>query len=88
MLQQRELAALEGVYVETSSVLSLAVLPRLVAAGAIDPDSTVVAVLTSTGLKHPEVTAEHLRPIPDCGDTLASALAVLDAEYGFTPARP
>ena len=80
---QRDLAALEGLYVETSSALSVAALPRLVAAGAVDPDSSVVAVLTSTGLKHPELTAEHLPPIPDCGDSLESALDVLQSSYGF-----
>ncbi len=63
LAMQRQPAALEaGVYVETSSVLSLAAPPSAWSRHAghvIDPDSTVVAELTSTGLKHPEVTAEH-----------------------------
>lgn len=84
MLQaQRDLAALEGIYVETSSALSVAVLPELVRRGAIDPGSTVVAVLTSHGLKDPDTTAEHLPPLPACGADLDSALGALRVAYGF-----
>ncbi|GAA4252978.1 threonine synthase [Dactylosporangium darangshiense] len=85
MLQaQRDLAALEGIYVETSSALSVATIPRLVETGAVDPAGTVVAVLTSTGLKHSELTAAHLPSIPECGADLDSALDVLHSSYGFT----
>jgi threonine synthase len=78
---QRDLAALEGLYVETSSALSVAIIPRLVAEGIIDPDSRVVAVLTSNGLKDSETTAAHLPPIPACGADLESALDVLRTVY-------
>ena len=61
---QKLLAADEGIYAEASSVLSLAVIRHLVEADAIDPDETVVAMLTSSGLKHPEMTAENLMEIP------------------------
>lgn len=80
---QRELGALEGIWVETSSALSVAVLPRLVEAGAIDPDSVVVAVLTSDGLKDPETTAAALPPIPTCSAEFGSALDALADTYGF-----
>jgi threonine synthase len=84
MLQaQRDLAALEGIYVETSSALSVAVLPKLLVANAIDPQSRVVAVLTSAGLKDPDTTAAGLPPIPNCGPDLDSALAVLADTYGY-----
>lgn len=83
---QRDLGALEGIWVETSSALSIAALPRLVADGAIDPDSVVVAVLTSHGLKDPETTAAGLPPIPDCSARFESALATLADTYGFTAA--
>jgi threonine synthase len=79
---QHDLARYEGLYVETSSALSVAALPHMVAAGLIDPDSTIVAVLTSSGLKDPQVTADHLPPIPVCSSTLDSALAVLREAYG------
>jgi threonine synthase len=84
MLQaQRDLGALEGIWVETSSALSVAALPRLVAAGAVDPGSVVVAVLTSDGLKDPETTAAALPPIPECSAEFGSALGVLADAYGF-----
>ena len=79
---QRDLAALEGVYVETSSALSVAVLPKLVEDGAIDPDSTVVAVLTSDGLKDPQTTADHMPPIPESGPDLDSVVEILRDVYG------
>jgi threonine synthase len=84
MLQaQRSLAALEGMYVETSSALSVAVLPRLLADGVIKPDATIVAVLTASGLKDPETTAAHMPEIPECTHTLDSALQVISANYGL-----
>ncbi|GAA4155009.1 threonine synthase [Phytohabitans flavus] len=84
MLQaQRDLGALEGIWVETSSALSVAALPRLVVAGAVDPDSLVVAVLTADGLKDPNTTAAALPPIPDCSAEFDSALSTLAASYGF-----
>jgi len=79
---QRDLAALEGIYVETSSALSVSVLPQLVEDGAIDPDSTVVAVLTSDGLKDPQTTAAHMPPIPESGADLASVVRILRDVYG------
>jgi len=84
MLQaQRDLGALEGIWVETSSALSVAALPRLVADGAVDPDSVVVAVLTSDGLKDPDTTAAALPPIPDCTAEFDSVLSTLAETYGF-----
>jgi threonine synthase len=81
---QRDLATLEGVFVETSSALSVAVLPRLVADGVIDPDSTVVAVLTSDGLKDPETTSANLPPIPSSGADFESVIEVLRDVYHHT----
>lgn len=89
MLQaQRDLASLEGLWVETSSALSVAVLPKLVAAGAIDPDGLVVAVLTSTGLKDPETTADSLPGIPDTEADFDDTVRVLRESYGFDPDQP
>ncbi|WP_432825591.1 threonine synthase [Dactylosporangium sp. CA-092794] len=81
---QRDLGALEGIWVETSSALSVAALPHLVAAGAVDPESVVVAVLTSDGLKDPQTTAAALPPIPECSAEFGSALRVLSDTYAFT----
>ncbi|MBX3093832.1 MAG: pyridoxal-phosphate dependent enzyme [Cryobacterium sp.] len=85
---QLDLAALEGLWVETSSALSIAALSALVESGAIDPDSVVVAVLTSSGLKDPDVTADVLPDIPTVAASFESALAVLDESYAFDPHHP
>ncbi len=85
---QRDLAALEGIWVETSSALSVAVLPRLVADGAVDPDGIVVAVLTSNGLKDPETTAAALPAIPDSQADFADTVRVLSDAYGFDVTAP
>lgn len=79
---QSNLARLEGIYVETSSALSVAALPNLVADGQIDPASTVVAVLTSDGLKDPDTTAAHLPPLPSSGSDLESVIEILRDVYG------
>jgi threonine synthase len=83
LASQLDLACLEGIYVETSSALSVAVLPRLVADGVIGPDSTVVAVLTSDGLKDPDTTAANLPPIPASGTHLDSVVQILRDVYGY-----
>ncbi|MCL1897508.1 MAG: pyridoxal-phosphate dependent enzyme [Micrococcales bacterium] len=84
LAMQRDLAALEGLFVETSSALSVAVLPKLVASGAIDPDAKVVAVLTSNGLKDPDTTANHLPQIPSSGPDLDSVTEILRNVYHYT----
>ena len=86
LAMQSRLASLEGIYVEASSALSLAALPRLVAAGAVDPESTIVAFLTASGLKDPDTTAERLlRDTPLAEPTVESVLGTLAEAYGFMP---
>ncbi len=85
MTAQRDLAELEGVWVETSSALSIAALPAMIEAGAIDPDSRIVAVLTSSGLKDPDTTAAELPEIPLAEAGFESALQVLESQYGYRP---
>jgi threonine synthase len=83
MAMQRDLAASEGIYAEASSVLSLAVVKRLVDEGRLDPDRTVVAVLTSSGLKDPETTQRHLPDIQVAEPTLEGLARFLQDVYGF-----
>ena len=78
---QSDLAALEGIYVETSSALSVAVLPKLVAEGIIDPDSTVVAVLKSNRHNDTDTTASYLPPIPLSDSGLDSVIDILRDVY-------
>jgi threonine synthase len=54
----RSLAELEGVFCEPSSATSVAGVANLAAAGSLDRDALVVAVLTGNGLKDPD-TAER-----------------------------
>jgi threonine synthase len=55
----RALAEEEGIFCEPSSAASIAGVTRLAAAGGIEGDALVVAVLTGTGLKDP-ATAESI----------------------------
>lgn len=65
MLQaQMDLAATEGIYVEASAALSLAVARKLREQGQIAEDDVVVVLSTSGGLKDPEVTQRMLPDIP------------------------
>jgi threonine synthase len=80
---QIALASDEGMYLEASSVLSLVGVQKMVAAGDIDPAQAVVAFLTSSGLKDPEMTLSHMNPIPTCDANLESALQVLRDSYHF-----
>jgi threonine synthase len=52
---QRELATLEGIFVEPASAASLAGLKKLRGSGKVDPSETVVCVTTGHGLKDPSV---------------------------------
>jgi threonine synthase len=84
---QQHLAADEGIYAEASSVLSLAVIPRMIEAGAIDPDETIVAFLTSTGLKDPEVTAKYMQEIPLIEPEVEALTRTLREIYQFDVAE-
>jgi threonine synthase len=57
-------ASREGIYVEASSALGLAVAKKLRNEGKIQPDEVVVVVLTSGGLKDPSSTSKLLPRVP------------------------
>ena len=88
MAMQLALAAEEGVYSEASGVLTLAVAKRLLDAGRIRPADSVVAVLTSSGLKDPDVTAKLLPPIPVIEPTEEALRATLREAYGVELGEP
>lgn len=87
MEMQLKLAALEGIYAEASSVQTLAVVKQLRQQGRIEEDEVVVALLTSTGLKHPEVTIERLPSIPEVDPNLEDVLRALEETYDFEVVR-
>ncbi len=64
MAAQLLLARTEGLWAEAASALTLAVIAKLAAAGAILRDEVVVALITSGGLKDPDATLRYVPPIP------------------------
>ena len=52
---QRDLATLEGIFVEPASAASLAGMKKLLGSGKVDPSETVVCVTTGHGLKDPSI---------------------------------
>jgi threonine synthase len=59
---QRTLASREGIFAEPASAASLAVLVKSVRNGAVAPGSSVVCVLTGSGLKDPDAARKELAP--------------------------
>lgn len=80
---QRLLAKTEGVFAETASVASLVVLEKLVKEGTIKPDDKVVVLMTSTGIKAPEVAARWQPEIPCIHPTLEEFRAAMKRDYGI-----
>jgi threonine synthase len=64
MKMQLELAASEGIYAEATGALTLAVIKKLRDAGKIKEDETIVALVTSGGLKDPATTQSYLPNVP------------------------
>jgi threonine synthase len=87
LAMQRDLASLEGIYAEASSVLSLAAIKTFIERGDIDPERTIVAVLTSSGLKDPETTQKHLPEIQVAEPSLDGLLRFLHDVYNWEPPR-
>lgn len=79
---QLQLAAEEGIYAEASSVLALAVAAKLRGRDVIGADESVVVILTSSGLKDPEVTAAAVPEIPLIEETEDALIRALDEIYG------
>ncbi len=58
----KDVASLEGIFVEPGAAVPVAALKRFVEDGIIDKDETVVCYLTGSGLKAPETLIEKVRP--------------------------
>ena len=70
---QLRLAQTEGLYLEAASVVGLAALAQL----DLPSSAHVVVVASSTGLKDPLTTQQHLPPIPQIEPTLAALDAII-----------
>ncbi len=77
-------ASMEGVYVEVSSALALAVVKKLLDEDKIQPEEVVVAVLTSGGLKDPASTSELLPSVPLIEPSMTGLKEGLLAAYDFS----
>jgi threonine synthase len=66
----RDIARLEGIFCEPASAASVAGLRKMAAAGRIDPEATIVAVLTGVGLKDPDTGRRLVDPMLEAEPTL------------------
>ena len=61
LLAEKEIARLEGIWVEPSSAATVAAVAKLVNAGILSKDDSVICVLTGSGLKDTEA-AKKITP--------------------------
>jgi threonine synthase len=73
----RDLARIEGVFCEPASAASVAGLRKMSEAGRLDPDATVVAVLTGHGLKDPHTAERQVAGVLEAAPTLGSVAVAL-----------
>lgn len=80
---QRELARLEGIFVEQSSASSIAAIPMLIERGLIDRDSEVTCILTSGGLKDPKTAGRDLPRVNSIPNDWQSFESYMEQVYKF-----
>jgi threonine synthase len=81
------LARTEGILTEPAGGTTVAVLSKLVRSGEIDPDATVVAIITGNGLKTLEDHPEKPWPLADCeAEAMLSVLSDFRHEQAAVPA--
>ena len=80
---QRALGREEGLFVEPSSATSLTAVMQLAGRKALDPEQTIVVVLTSGGLKDPGASRTWLPAVPDAPADFDGVLRVLGERYGL-----
>jgi len=73
----RDLPRLEGVFCEPASAASVAGLRKVAAAGRLDPDATIVAVLTGHGLKDPHTAERQVPGVIEAAPTLGAVARAL-----------
>src|SRR5262249_43999989 len=78
------LGAREGVWPEPASAAPFAAIERLRAAGGIERDAPVVALLTASGLKDTAVIQQALPPAPVVKGGLKEVIKALHDVYGYS----
>jgi threonine synthase len=80
---QRVLGTDEGLYVEPSSAAAMTAVMQLASGQALDPEQTIVVVLTSGGLKDPGASRTWMPPVPRADGSFDRVLATLREAYGL-----
>ena len=80
---QRALGRDEGLFVEPSSAAALTAVMQLASRKALDPEQTIVVVLTSGGLKDPGASRAWLPAVPRADGDFDRVLATLREAYGL-----
>ena len=80
---QKNLGFQEGIFVEPASAAVVAGIAQLVMTGGIASGETVVGVLTSTGLKFPEIVSEYCGEIPIVKPDPSDLKSVLKNVYDY-----
>ena len=73
----RDLARIEGVFCEPASAASVAGIRKMAGSGRLDPDATVVAVLTGHGLKDPRTAERQADGVLEAAPTLGAVAVAL-----------
>jgi threonine synthase len=77
LVAYRALARFEGIFCEPASAAAVAGVTKAVEAGELDPEVTVVCVLTGHGLKDPTTAERQVPPFLEAAPTLGSVAVVL-----------
>jgi threonine synthase len=73
----RDVARIEGVFCEPASAASVAGIRKMAVMGRLDPDATVVAVLTGHGLKDPRTAERQVAGVLEAAPTLGAVAVAL-----------
>ena len=73
----RDIARMEGIFCEPASAASVAGVRKAVAAGRVDPDATIAAVLTGLGLKDPDTGMRLVDPLLEAEPSAEAVRATL-----------
>ncbi len=80
---QKNLGFQEGIFIEPASAAVIAGIAHLAREGGIAGGETVVGVLTSTGLKYPQIVSEYCGEIPVIGPDPTDLKPVLENVYDY-----